>query len=95
MVIALLILFLLSDIAAIYLVIKFKKIIKNQSDDFDELLKVVKQYHQKNVSHEQSTDVKLEKFEKATSQFVQGQVNKLEKKIYKEFDIRKTQQKHY
>lgn len=95
MVIVLLILQVLTDVALVFFLLKWRKIITTQNKNLD----IIEGRFTKLIddsNHDRKVmDTKLKEFEKATSKYVQSQVNGLEKKIYKEFDMHKKQSKNY
>ena len=95
MVIILLISLLLSDAVVVYFIFKFLKLHKSQENTqltFNSKLIGLG----KDIKHDKSTvELGLKDFEKATTKYVQSQVNGLESKIHKEFDLHRKQGKNY
>ena len=95
MVISLTISLLLSDVAMVYFILKFIKLYKSQQESLIQA-SVKLQHLEKDILHNKSiTELGLKDFEKATTKYVQSQVNGLEKKIHKEFDLHRKQGKNY
>ena len=95
MVIALTISLLLSDAVVVYFILKFIKLYKSQQTLLNQITSELNTLRN-DISHNKSiTELGLKDFEKATTKYVQSQVNGLEKKIHKEFDLHRKQGKNY
>lgn len=95
MVIALTISLLLSDVVVVYFILKFIKLYKSQQTLLNQITPELNTLRN-DISHNKSiTELGLKDFEKATTKYVQSQVNGLEKKIHKEFDLHRKQGKNY
>jgi hypothetical protein len=95
MVIALTISLLLSDVVMVYFILKFIKLYKSNQTQLLHLSPELNTLR-KDILHNKSiTELGLKDFEKATTKYVQSQVNGLEKKIHKEFDLHRKQGKNY